>query len=262
MEPKRLGLIQSLFFIVNENKIEDPDYILAKYFLEHYTSLGDLNIHDVAEECFVSRSSVRRFSQQIGYENFKDLKEEFKKFDYQYNYFMKFAQNDQYQSWLIQELKDMANELEHTFDQNKVEQIARKIHDSKEVIFLSSYSTLMELMEFQRPLILSGKLIKIMSDQNLNIDQLHALNENDFLVTVSASGMFAELISPVLDSVKAHKLLITASRAPSFLTFYDEIFYLSEKDYTNVKSIYGKYGLMFLFDLLYSVYIRNYGVDI
>lgn len=74
MKINRLSLLNSLFNVLNENNQGDPYLILAEYFLEHYHELSRLNIYDVAADCFVSRSSIRRFCQAIGYENSSRLK--------------------------------------------------------------------------------------------------------------------------------------------------------------------------------------------
>lgn len=262
MQINRLDLVYSLFSIVNQNKTDDPDYVLAKYFLEHYTELSKLNIHEVAADCYVSRSSVRRFCQQIGYDNFKDLKDEFREFDYQYNYFMKLTDRDNYREWLAGELAKMVNELNQRMDTSEVDRIVERIHDSENVVFLSSYSSILFLMEFQRPLILSGKLVRVMTDTNMDIDFLLSLGENDYVMTVSATGNFARAVMPVITQIQAYKALMTTARISELETPYDRVYHLSANDYSNVKSIYSKYGMEYVFDNLYSTYVRRYGTII
>ena len=74
MKINRLSLLNSLFNVLNENNQGDPYFILAEYFLEHYHELSRLNIYDVAADCFVSRSSIRRFCQAMGMRTSSRLK--------------------------------------------------------------------------------------------------------------------------------------------------------------------------------------------
>lgn len=262
MEEERLGLIYKLFLIVNQNHKDEPEYVLAKYFLENYTKLGKMNIYELAEECYMSRSSIRRFCKKIGYDNFKDLKDEFKEFDYQYNYFMKLTSKNNFRSWLAGELENMVAELNQRMDTDEMERIAARIHDSKNVVFLSSYSNVGCLMEFQRPLILSGKLVWLMTDTTMDEDFLSQLSPEDYLMTVSATGNFARAMHTKLSSVQAYKVLLTVSRKQEIEESYDMVYHLSAKDYSDVKSVYGKYGLEYFFDVLYSAYVRKYGTTI
>ncbi|MBQ2157871.1 MAG: hypothetical protein II443_04830, partial [Oscillospiraceae bacterium] len=57
----RFSLMTSLLNVVNETSSESSANILARYFLEHLYELGKLNIYDVAEDCYISRSGVQRF---------------------------------------------------------------------------------------------------------------------------------------------------------------------------------------------------------
>lgn len=64
---------------------------------------------------------------------------------------------------------------------------------------------------------------------------------------------------------QAKKALITLNRTPIFEKYYDQIFYISKKEYnqdfysTGIRDVYTKYGLLLYFDLVYSYYIKKYG---
>lgn len=52
------GLLNSLIEIVNNESSDDPHAILARHFLKNFDRIGQLNIYDLAEECFTSRASI------------------------------------------------------------------------------------------------------------------------------------------------------------------------------------------------------------
>ena len=74
--------------------------VLAQYLLYHFDQLKDLNIYDVAEACFVSRSGIRRFCQSIGFDNFSDIKAEAEEWQRQCNYFIGYSMRPQYKNYL------------------------------------------------------------------------------------------------------------------------------------------------------------------
>lgn len=135
MRINRLSLLYSLFSVLNNNSPEDSNYALAKYFLENYHRLSTLNIFDVASDCFVSRSSVRRFCQSIGYDNFLDLKTEFHEYDDQYNHYMAHMDRENYRETLSKEINDMIQELNHRMNHEEVDKIIDRIYKSRYVVF-------------------------------------------------------------------------------------------------------------------------------
>lgn len=52
------NLMTSLLAVLNSNEDDDTNLVLARYLLEHFHELKNLSIYDVAEECYVSRSSI------------------------------------------------------------------------------------------------------------------------------------------------------------------------------------------------------------
>ena len=69
MKNTAFSLMTALLAVMNESEPKDPYYVLAQYFLYHFDQLRDLNIYDVADACYVSRSGIRRFCQSIGFDN-------------------------------------------------------------------------------------------------------------------------------------------------------------------------------------------------
>ncbi len=259
MDIQRLGFIDSLLKIIDYEDESTPDHVIAKYILENYFRIASLNIYDVAAECYVSRSSVRRFCVNIGYDNFLELKKEFKAFDYQYNYFMEMHEDDNFRQWYGEEVVKMKDDVDSMITQEMLEAMAQRIHDGERVIFLSSYSSMQCVTEFQRPLVLLHKIIKVMTERNFNGAELAALKETDAVFMVSVMGNFASSNLDVLTDCHAYKALITTSRNPDFKGRFSDIYYLTREDYSNVKSARGKYGIFYLMDVLFDVYLKKYG---
>jgi len=259
MRINRMSLLNSLFSVINENNEEDSNYILAHYFLEHYHKLSELNIYDVAADCFVSRSSVRRFCQSIGYENFLDLKTEFREYDDQYAFYMYHANRDNYRERLTDEINSMIKELNQRMNTEETNKIAERIHKSRYMVFLTSDASTSIIREFQQSMIFHGKIIHSISNTYTDNTLITKLDERDYIMTISATGTFADASKDFISQCSAYKALVTVNRDPGFQDWYDKVYHLSVNDLSEGKSVYGKYGINYMFDVIYSVYVKKYG---
>ncbi|HWT74282.1 MAG TPA: hypothetical protein VN258_06145 [Mobilitalea sp.] len=260
MKINRLSLLNSLFSVMNENSEEDSNYVLAHYFLEHYHELDKLNIYDVSADCFVSRSSVRRFCQTIGYDNFLDLKTEFKEYDDHFSHYMTHANRENYREILTHEINEMIEELDKRMNIAEVDVIADRIYSSPYVVFLTSDSSTAFVKEFQRAMVLHGKIIHLISDAYTDNTLITRLKEKDYLFTISTTGTFAKAALDYISKCNAFKVLATVNRDPIFKQYYDKIYHLSATDRSQEgRSVYGKYGMNYMLDVIYSAYVRRYG---
>lgn len=257
-----LSLVSELCFIINHDAPTSPDTVLARYFLEHFKNLGDLNVYDISNECLVSRSSIHRFCRRIGYQNFKEMKQDFRNETRHYDYFMGLAGRPDFADYMKLEIVKMIVDLNEQITADVLDEIATRIHDAAEVVLISSYSAGNYLFKFQRPLILSGKIVRVMNDR-LDDEQyrfLKELKKDSYVMVVSAMGNYAGGNISQIAPLDVYKVLVTASRREDIRAAYDKVYYLSKDDYTNQKSVYAEYGVCLFFDLLYSTYLRKYGI--
>lgn len=262
MRINRLSLLNSLFTVINENNQDDSYFVLAHYFLEHYHELSSLNIYDVSDECFVSRASVRRFCQSIGYDNFKDLKTDTYEFKEEFNCYLDHFYRRDYRSYLTSAIHEMIEELNERMNTKEVERIVDRLHDSRHLVFITSNTTTARIRDFQHSMIVCGKIIRIVSDMYTDNELIQCLDERDSLFTISASGRLANAARDIVKNSRAYRCLVTTNRDESLKDYYDRVFHLSARDYSTEKSIYGKYGLDYMFDVIYSAYIHKYSNEI
>ncbi len=259
MRINRLSLLHSLFSVLNDYPPEDSNAVLALYFLEHYRNLADLNIFDVAADCFVSRSSVRRFCQSIGYENFIDLKTEFSKYDDMMAHFMQHVQQDNYRESLTKEINAMIAELDQRMNNVELEKIADRIFNSRYVVFLTADTSTSVIKAFQQAMVLHGKIIHLISDSYTENTLLNKLDQRDYLLVLSATGVFAKACEEYIKPVKAYKALVTVNREPCFKSQYDKVYHLSALDRSQDGNlVYGTYGMTYMFDIVYATYVNKF----
>lgn len=259
MRINRLSLLNSLFSVLNDNSPEDSNAMLARYFLQNYRNLASLNIFDVAADCYVSRSSVRRFCKALGYENFVDLKNEFIEYDDKMTQSMAHFHRSDYRIQLTSEINAMIEELDRRMNNEQTMRIAERIHDSRFVVFLTSDTSTSVIKMFQQAMVLQGKIIYLVSDTYTEQTMLTQLDERDYVITVSVTGVFAKAIAPYVRDMRATKHLVTANRDQKLHDGYDKVYHLSATDKSEEGSlVYGKYGINYMFDVILATYINRY----
>lgn len=67
-------LLNRLLIILNNGKESSTYYHIAYILLCNYDSIADMTISEVAELCFVSKSTISKFTRHIGFEDFLQLK--------------------------------------------------------------------------------------------------------------------------------------------------------------------------------------------
>lgn len=259
-----LNLINDLCNIINNEEPSAIDTVLACYFLENYSKIGEQNAYDIADACLVSRSSIHRFCHRLGYQSFKDMKIDFKNNASQYDYFVLRAKKDDFSHQYQMEIIKMVADLDELLTPDLLNELVIRIFHSKEVILISSYSEKHQLQKFQRALVLCGKVVHVYIDHfdqdSTKLSFLKKLNANSLTIVISAKGMYARQMDHVIKTIPTYKCLVTTSKRTEFNDTYDKIFYLSKDDYTDLRTIHSEYGVGFFFDILFSIYLKKYGL--
>lgn len=258
----RWGLLNSLINIINEGSDDDTNVVLAKYLLQNYSRIQELNVYDIAEECFVSRATVRRLAQNLGYINFKGLKKQFDNF---YN----FSNNYSYYRFGIQtsiegqsvatQLYEMATECDNNLTPDVLDRIITKINQSNQIVFLTSDVYSNQSSEFQKAMILSGKIVRVISNKFEDNLTLKNLCSEDMLIVMSVTGFFASVSLDMVNSLNVYKILMTTIHKPLYEKCYNEVWYLSNSDKSQKRSVYTVYALEYCLENIYAAYINKYG---
>ncbi len=254
-----LRLASRLCSIVNDSPSASVEVVLAEYLLQHYNTLGTLNIYQFAEDCHVPRSSIHRFCGKLGYANFSELKLSCRHEQDSYQYFTALSEKSDFRDHLCEGMIQMVRDMKGRISEPLLSRLAAQIHDARTVYLLASYSSISALKDFQRPMILCGKLVRVVASPD-DHDRLKKASADDLILVVSAMGKFAEAYHDFIQPLSGKKILITASHQPEIQTPYDQVILISSMDCHHIKTAYAKYGVSYFFDSLYSVYYRNYGI--
>ncbi|WP_462400081.1 MurR/RpiR family transcriptional regulator [Lacticaseibacillus pantheris] len=256
MNNQRLSLIYNLLRVFNDNTVGSVNYELARFFLEQYQSIPTMNIYDASESNHVSRATVRRFCEQLGYSNFKELKEHFQDFNDGREKYRTFFSGDDFRLKLVRELVAMTDDLSRRMNTPETRSIIHAIINSDQIIVLASSETANAVRTFQQEMVYFGKTIRIAADSN-DIDALRAqITERSLIMVISISGLFAKTIFSELKNLPGNKVLFTLKRDVEFNQDFDKVYHLRTENNEKVSSlIYYTYGIDFVLDILFKEYL-------
>lgn len=252
------GLLNSLINIINEGSDGDTDVILSKFFLQNYNRIHELNVYDIAEECYVNRVTVRRLAQRLGYSNFKNLKEQFNNFHDKYNFYRFGIQTDIEGQSVATQLYKMALECDRHLTPEFLDHAVTKLNKSNQIIFLTFDVYSNQCSEFQKAMILSGKIVRVVSNKFKNNLVLKNMCQDDLLIVLSVSGFFSSVSVNLISSINACKVLITTIHEPLYEKCYNEIWYLSSSDQPQRRSVYTIFAFEYYLENIYTAYIKKY----
>ena len=265
----RFNPMTSFLSILNSNDESDTNFILARYFLDHFQHIPQLSIYQVAEDCFTSRSSVQRFLKTIGYDTFTALKDSVEEVLSHQESYLTYADHTDFSNYLKGQVDQMMNDINTMAERQKLVRLAERIHDSETVFIVNAEDSSSSARIFQQQMLAMHKLVRLVtSNSSTNPEVLHTLSERDCMITCSASGNYALTINDEISDIRAYRALVTLNRTTLFANRYDYIFYLSEtlqpsnRTLLKLRNVYTRYGMSYFFDLLFHFYFARYQEEV
>lgn len=260
---RHYSLMNSLLAVLNSTSSDASENVLARYFLEHFDHLEQLNVYDVAEECYTSRSTIRRFCQSIGFENFSDIKSSAYEWSIHQEFFVGYTDHEDFRAHLVGAIDDMVEVINELVDDASLDDLVELVHGADDILLVASDFSSMEVREFQQSMLIMHKIVRILTDSSGDESMLGSMGEDDLVIVISASGSYARVVRRDLVPAVAQKALVTLNHDELLASDYDLVFYLSHEDYRyrGQRTVYAKYGVSYFFDLLYNRYFTTYGKD-
>ncbi|MFC6177701.1 MurR/RpiR family transcriptional regulator [Companilactobacillus huachuanensis] len=244
------NLLYSLNDQLDKNEIGSVNFILSRYFIENFNKIPKANIYQMAEDCSVSRASIRRFSQGLGFENFADIKKTIKNhLPEEIN-----ISDKNYRELLTGNLIRIVSELDERMNTHEIDVICNRIKKSKKMIILTSRTSMSNAKDFQIELASKGKLSYIISEGYLDSTIFDDIEKDDYIITLSVSGLFAKSVAEKMNQIDCVKDLITVNRIIEFGDTFNHVYYMSHLDHSTNADIYRAYGLHYFLDIIQNHY--------
>lgn len=249
----RFGLLNALLNIINNFDEEDSKVIIAKYFLKNIDRIEEINIYNAADECFVARSSIRRFAKYIGFNNFRNLKQDHET----YNYYKDLDEiTEDYPTVLADQITMMVREANHKIN-GEIKKIVELMEKSNEIVFLTSDIYSSRCLDFQKEMIFLGKMVRIISYNFSDNKVLKNSNSDTLLVIISVSGGFMKEIEKFTNQLSCKKIVITSKITPDALNNYDQVLAIGNTEQPTSKTVYHTYAVEYYLDIIRHEFRRK-----
>ena len=253
----KFNLLSSLLFVLNHNDKDDTDFIIAWYLITHLRKIKDISIYKIAEECYVSRSSIQRFIKNIGYESYTQLKENADEVVTHEFGFIDYTDHAEYQQYLAKSITDMINDVIRATKSKRYQSLIDTFMNSENIVILTAEDSSHACRVFQQQALTVKKLVRIVTSASNTLSILESMQPDDLLIVCSVTGNFALAINSQIKEIKARKCLVTMNTTSQFEGVYDLIYYMSSlyrfntHDFVSNRNVYNYYGLNLFFDLFY-----------
>lgn len=263
------NLVIILQKIINlPGKESDIDYLIAEYLLRNLYRT-DLTISTISEECHISKASVTRFSQNIGYDGFSELKKEYDliKLGRDEMKIDLIALNNNDNSTIEANATDLQSEFDQVgkditqfndkIDLKQIEELCGLIHASDDVHIFSTQIPGDIGNILQNMLLNAGKFIVCYPSAQDQYEASQRMAKNDLALFISLEGshvMKRELTLSVTSS-EATSVLITQNPEMKLGSLFDRIVPLGEHSLERS----GKYKLLMFVEYLAHFYFNKYG---
>lgn len=187
------GLRNIFIDIVNEyfSELSDRELELSKYILENFELIPNMSVNELANNTYISKSSVIRFCQKLGFSGYTELK----------NYIKWDQSIDNKSSRQNHVLDDVINDIYRTLEyisQSDWTEIYDKLIDSSQIYIMpTGYTQQSQAKEIYRLFLLLNKKVEIfnnVSPSNEFKRILEIADSSSIFFLISQSGENENLI--------------------------------------------------------------------
>lgn len=268
-DSKSFSVKQKLINAEHRSDLDEANWELAQYLLLHYNEIDRMKTRDLAMQCHISFSTVRRFCQSLGFDNFSDLrKAKMNNPENQYEIALdNFGRGLYGPRRLYDEILRNVWGVGQKMDWNRLRCLAEAMAAARSIIIFAVRPYSFVLQEFQSQSIALNKPLFILDDICTHRSIIERLLSSDLcLITVSPAGCLIPAIKDELNKIAGFKTALycpgalAREGATDCLRGYDLTFPLTlRSDAYNYLEIYGKYAVGYFFDLLLGEVIRRVG---
>lgn len=270
MEANEFTLMQKLIDCTSTNRSDNIFGDIAYYLLLHFNTIKDLTSADLANACFTSSSTIRRFCNNLGYHSFTHLKiAKAGNPEDQMQISIQNAQEGRFTAKYMQtHINSLLYDIARSADSEQLSSLLRIAMDKQNLLLLAIRPYALWLKEFQSQMLFIGKPTYIIDDLE-NYDKLFKrIVKNYSCIVVSPTGGIAGTIASRIRELDCKKILIICNKYCTKEILGDSIYnydhilqlHINTTD-INYLELFGKYGIAYLFDLFYGNIVKQQFIE-
>jgi len=260
---KGISVVSQLLSYVNYGEAQGVDREIASGILENYNLIPKLTIYELADLCFVSASSITRFIRSIGYDSYKNFKNEVEttlKIDVDYSKKVNLATSEDLQPIFQRYTENVLENIRFTFnnlDYEQLHRICEMIYQANQIGFFGLEYANQIGFHFQNKMASLNKIIKLGVTDEKQQELAQELQEGALVFIVSLEGSYFYRHTEIFDMLarkNCHIIAISMVTTGKFVNYCDEVI-LCNKTNSNTE---GRITLMYMIELILMAYYINF----
>ncbi|MDQ0223212.1 MurR/RpiR family transcriptional regulator [Streptococcus moroccensis] len=257
------NVISLLLNILNKSNSNKVEYAIAEGLLKNFKSISDASIHEMAELCFVSPSSLSRFVKKHGFTGYGQFKQKCREeidIEVDYSNNVRRAEHDDLLPVFQNYTNNIVQNLNYNLDMlQKVDlaQICGLIHDAPDVAFLGLEFANIIGQHFQVKLAECNRFVHLKHFDTTDLELVDSLKDKSVVIIGSLEGGYLYRNQDVLRRLKEKQITIIAITMENHAKIYRDIDYLIFCNKFNSETE-GRISLLHTIELLIMTYFVNY----
>lgn len=260
------GLLIVLQQIINQaTASSEINYVLADYLLRNSDD-DSLSISRVADETHISKASVSRFAQSLGYDGFSELKRDLELVKFERDELILDFKATKNLNKSNQQTKELQTEFDIVTDDLKnysqqinydeIQKLCELIYNSKDIYIISTLipNNLGNIL--QTTLLNAGKVTYSFPSIKQQLNIINQISKDDLALFISLEGSHISQREMTLSITNsgATTVLITQNPEMKLSSLFDYIFSLGEHDIERT----GKYKLLMFIEYFSHFYLNQF----
>lgn len=266
-DAKAMGsLAEKLMGFVSTAPQHDANYNIALTMLKHYGRLKPMSIGEIADLCYVSKSSISRFCHFMGFDSFKEFRDSLLQdfsigTDYSRSFFDKLCADPK--EALADYSADLTRNIQATSSDENLERIPDMVAAmaaSSRIAYFSHHFLWDIGRHFQSKMIRMERYVELYLNYDAQLTCAQGLGKDDLSIVCSVGGSYPlryPTIWNTLVSSGCRILVITQNGSSPYWNLASHVLNCGVSNRNDV----GKYGALLAVDLLTFYYLRRYGRD-
>lgn len=256
-------VLSLLLRYINNTQKKDNNYDIAKGLFEHYHDIPKLTIHDMADACYVSSSSLSRFVHMIGYSDYREFKESCENdldISVDYSFELSKTRKEDMKSIYGMYTRNIKVNLDYilaNLDYGQIERISKIMYETDDIAFFGlEFATLLGA-HFQIKMAELNKLVKIGDTYQKQKDIAESFGNSGIVFIASLEGGYFYHNDDILKTLRDKGVTIVAltmNDSSMIRKSSDEII-LSSKSNSDTE---GRISILYVIEILLMYYIINY----
>lgn len=204
--------------ILNSEPIGTNDYRISKFILSNLDDIGDYNIKQIAEACYVSPSSISRYCRKIGFDDFAQLRQQFNQWPYfgENKYRFHGEQEDDLMNTYLDSVIHNLQLLKHSLSEQALLALTEDLFKFPKIAAFGTLHAQNAVINLQTDLLKSGIVIDTRMRYKDQLDYLGEAGEDTLILLFTReAGLFKRLLLDHHDVSQLKKpkiIVITGNR--------------------------------------------------